>query len=65
MEILFVLLILWGLAWGAYKLFLLLFRPDIFLEEKRQRHELEMARRARNRQALGAFGYVVGLLFRK
>lgn len=65
MEFLIVLLILWGVAVGAYKLFLLLFRPDIFLEEKRQKHELEMARRERNRQALGVFGHLANLLFRK
>lgn len=56
-----LLLCLPGVCYALYKFFLLIVSPDAYRDTLRYEHERDMARRARNRQALGLFGVILNL----
>lgn len=55
MDFLILMIVLWLLAVGCGKVFLLLFRPDVYMQEKQHQHERQMENR---RMAGGLFGLI-------
>jgi hypothetical protein len=56
MDTLIILGLLFMAACGLWKLFLLFFFPEAYLQAKQHKHDREMAKRSRNGKLLDLFG---------